>query len=350
MHYTESFTSATRHAGAVSASVGHYHDPNLMHRPSMEDEIIIYECDGFPALFVGVYDGHGGCRAAQLLHQLLHRVFLDELLGEELAIPPPPVRRGTPSFDEDLHSACSTPPCDDVIVRDGDTSNEDETATTNGTSTAVAGTPITAGHHRRVLDHPANTPDLDVAAAFRRAYKKMDTILKLRNCVRVGATAVTAFVRRVHGVGRLLTVANCGDSRAVLSRAGRPVALSTDHRPVDSERVRIEESGGFVTSGRVNGMLSVARAFGDHWMKSVVVSTPAITHTILTPLDDFLILACDGLWDFVDEHTVVRLAQHAFDRGLASHQVAELLVKEALEQHSTDNISVVVVQFDMDDE
>ena len=46
-------------------------------------------------------------------------------------------------------------------------------------------------------------------------------------------------------------IANVGDSRAVLSRAGKVVPLSTDHKPdLPSERSRIEQGGGFVQNGR----------------------------------------------------------------------------------------------------
>lgn len=108
--------------------------------------------------------------------------------------------------------------------------------------------------------------------------------------------------------------------------------------------------GGFVMSGRVNGILNVARAFGDHCMKSVIVSNPFVTEILLNGLDDFLVLACDGLWDFVDDASVVRIAQEAFDRGFSCDRVADLLVKEAILRRGTDNVSVVVMQFDMDDE
>lgn len=298
-------------APAVAASIGHHHDPNVTHRPSMEDELTIHQCRSIPALFLAVYDGHGGRTAATLLRNLLHTLFMDELLSRE--------PKSTPRL---LGSSGLLSPTNARVV--------------------VASSP------RVKADVCMDLSVLDVPAAFTRAYRKMDAVLKLHNCVYVGATAVTAFVHRAPQ-GRILTVANCGDSRAVLSRAGKPVRLTTDHRPVDAERERVETSGGFVMSGRVNGILNVARAFGDHCMKSVVVSTPDISEVLLTTMDDFLVLACDGLWDFVDDATVIELCQHAFDQGLSSQQVSEVLVKEALLCRSTDNISVMVVQFDMDE-
>lgn len=174
----------------------------------------------------------------------------------------------------------------------------------------------------------------------------MDAVLKMRDCIRVGATAVNAFVRTSDDGGRVLTVANCGDARAVMSRAGRPFRLTTDHRPVNTERRRVETSGGFVSCGRVNGILNVSRAFGDHCMKSLVICTPAVFEVKVTSVDQFVVLACDGLWDFVDDDTVVQSARDGFERGLTSQQVSQELVQLAMKSGSTDNCSVLVLVFD----
>lgn len=61
-----------------------------------------------------------------------------------------------------------------------------------------------------------------------------------------------------------LYVANVGDCRAVLCRAGKAVTLTKDHTPsVPGEAARVEAAGGFVSRGRVNGILGVTRSFGD---------------------------------------------------------------------------------------
>lgn len=75
-----------------------------------------------------------------------------------------------------------------------------------------------------------------------------------------GCTAVVALVTKDR-----LFVANAGDSRAVLSRDGKAVDLSIDHKPEDLiELKRIQNAGGRVTSdGRVNGGLNLSRALGQ---------------------------------------------------------------------------------------
>ena len=59
-------------------------------------------------------------------------------------------------------------------------------------------------------------------------------------------------------------MANAGDSRCVLSRNGKAVDMSVDHKPEDNaERDRIQNAGGKITSdGRVNGGLNLSRALG----------------------------------------------------------------------------------------
>ena len=75
-----------------------------------------------------------------------------------------------------------------------------------------------------------------------------------------GTTAVAAVLW-----GRDMTVANLGDSRAVVSRRGKALELSRDQKPsTDSERKRIVAAGGFVCpEGFLNSVLGVSRAIGN---------------------------------------------------------------------------------------
>lgn len=80
-----------------------------------------------------------------------------------------------------------------------------------------------------------------------------------------GCTAVVAVV-----VGKDLYVANAGDSRCVLCHGELTRSLTRDHKPTNpEEEKRINEAGGFVTEGRVNGCLNLSRAIGDMNYKQV---------------------------------------------------------------------------------
>lgn len=103
--------------------------------------------------------------------------------------------------------------------------------------------------------------------------------------------------------------ANLGDSRALLCRGGRVGFSTADHKPFSpAEKERIERAGGSVTLQRVNGSLAVSRALGDFSYKTVewrsareqmVSPEPEVTVVERSPLDEFLVLACDGVWDTI---------------------------------------------------
>ena len=117
-----------------------------------------------------------------------------------------------------------------------------------------------------------------------------------------GCTATTVLITQTE-----IYCANSGDSRTVLSRGGAAVPLSIDHKPDDvGERKRIYNANGFVEDGRVNGMLALSRALGDFEYKGnqqlkakdqAVTAHPDVKVVPLQANCDFILLACDGLWD-----------------------------------------------------
>jgi protein phosphatase PTC1 len=112
------------------------------------------------------------------------------------------------------------------------------------------------------------------------------------------AVGVTIAVPPVNA-RRVLYTANAGDARGVLCRAGKAVRLTYDHKGSDKQEAkRITDAGGFVMSGRVNGVLAVTRSLGDSAMKEFVVGAPYTTETELCDEDEFLVLACDGVSRF----------------------------------------------------
>ena len=96
---------------------------------------------------------------------------------------------------------------------------------------------------------------------------------------------------------RVLYTANVGDARIVLCRNGKALRLSYDHKGSDeNEGRRITNAGGLILNNRVNGVLAVTRALGDAYMKDLVTGHPYTTETVIQPdIDEFLILACDGV-------------------------------------------------------
>lgn len=99
---------------------------------------------------------------------------------------------------------------------------------------------------------------------------------------------------------RVLYTANVGDARIILCRQGKALRLSYDHKGSDEhEGKRISNAGGLILNNRVNGVLAVTRALGDTYMKDLVTGHPYTTETVIQPdLDEFIIIACDGVGFF----------------------------------------------------
>ncbi|KAH8425236.1 type 2C protein phosphatase PTC1 [Aspergillus melleus] len=143
---------------------------------------------------------------------------------------------------------------------------------------------------------------------------------------------------------RILYTANVGDARAILSRNGRALRLSYDHKGSDeNEGKRIAHAGGLILNNRVNGVLAVTRALGDAYLKDLVTGHPYTTETVIQPdSDEFIILACDGLWDVCSDQEAVDLIRNVPD----AQEASKILVDHALSRFSTDNLSCMVIRFD----
>ena len=183
--------------------------------------------------------------------------------------------------------------------------------------------------------------------SHRKAFLGADLALAYERSVSssCGTTALTALI-----LGRHLLVANAGDCRAVLCRRGVAVEMSQDHRPSYlPELKRVEELGGFVDGGYLNGYLSVTRALGDWDLKfplgsaSPLIAEPDVQVFTLTEEDEFLIIGCDGIWDVMSSQQAVSFVRRGLRRHDDPQQCARELVKEALRLNTSDNLTVIVI-------
>lgn len=192
----------------------------------------------------------------------------------------------------------------------------------------------------------------EMQEAFRKAYLAID--VKIREEVngydseQMGCTALTALVTPTHHF-----MAWAGDSRGVLCRAGKAVALSKDHKPNNAEeRDRIHNAGGSVFRGRINGMLAVARAMGDHFYKSnedlqpeqqlVSVVPEFISHERHAD-DEFIVLACDGIWDVMSNQDVCTAVSGMLAAGMTDLQdITNRILDNCLLANSKDNMTIMI--------
>lgn len=207
-----------------------------------------------------------------------------------------------------------------------------------------------------------------IKEAFSQTDKEILSLAERKKFELVGSTCVSAIL---HGNPKLgtalrLVIANLGDSRAVLCRAGQAVAVSDDHKPSRTdEKKRIERVGGLVlhvrgtwrvaTSTNPNSMskaarreyqgLAMTRSFGDlHFKKpiSLTIAEPEVQVIQVSEKDLFLVLATDGIFDVLSNQEVIELAgKHWND----AEEAAKNVVRTALKRGSEDNSTVLVIQF-----
>lgn len=207
---------------------------------------------------------------------------------------------------------------------------------------------------------------------LKGAYLKADKeFITAKNAPQSGSTAATVLL-----FGRRLFAANVGDSRVVLCRGGgQCVELTSDHKPSrPDEAARVRAAGGFILHKRVMGELAITRAFGDKSFKMgikamleeeaeelaggtdgneqakdltapLVSAEPEIASMILSHNDEFLLLACDGLFDVFRSQDAIALARQELiaHRGEPA-QVARILSDQAIRvRRSRDNVSILII-------
>jgi len=102
-----------------------------------------------------------------------------------------------------------------------------------------------------------------------------------------------------------------------------------------------------VIGGKVEGKLGISRSFGDYEFKDhkFITCAPDLFHVRLTQTTDFILLACDGLYDVFTNDEVVTFINTRIDKEVVLETIANELVEEAIDRGSTDNITVVIVKF-----
>ncbi|KAI4384851.1 hypothetical protein MLD38_002951 [Melastoma candidum] len=173
-----------------------------------------------------------------------------------------------------------------------------------------------------------------------------------------------------------LWIAHVGDSSVVLSRSGKAEVLTDPHRPYGSGKVslaeirRIREAGGWVVNGRICGDIAVSRAFGDirfktkkeemlkkgveqgRWSEKfasrikfngdLIVASPDVYQVSLGTDAEFVVLASDGLWDFMSSTEAVEFVRNQLQQHGDVQRASEALAQGALDRRSQDNITIVI--------
>jgi len=153
---------------------------------------------------------------------------------------------------------------------------------------------------------------------------------------------------------RYIDIINLGDSRCIISKKNIAQVITKDHKPNwPDEKKRIQKLGGEIYYDGVDwriGALSVSRAFGDLDSKPFIAVRPDIFRYKLSNKDQFMIIACDGLWDVLDNQEAVNyVITQCYDLEMnrinKKINIARMLAELALQKGSSDNITVIVIFF-----
>ena len=195
-----------------------------------------------------------------------------------------------------------------------------------------------------------------------KRYKQIDSDLSGSTCVSVIYTP------------KKLIIANLGDSRCVLGTKNKNewkyINLSRDHKPdikEEADRIKkkggrirpmIDEDGNFVGPMRVYMKdkdmpgLAMTRSFGDNFASIAgTICEPEIKEHILVPEDKFIVLASDGLFEFISSEEVGNIVKGYYEKndivGCCEYLYKESYRKWLCEEEDTvDDITIILVFFE----
>ena len=177
-----------------------------------------------------------------------------------------------------------------------------------------------------------------IEQCFINSFNKIDEELKFYDSEYTGSTATIVLIQ-----DNKIYCANVGDSRAYIIYDNYIKKITFDHKcSVPEEAERIIKAGGKITKNRVQGQLVLSRSLGDLYVKKYgVINLPDISTNTIDYNIKYVIIASDGIWDVVDEKTVLNMSKMKKN----ADDFCKDLVKLAIEKESKDNISCIVISF-----
>lgn len=254
--------------------------------------------------------------------------------------------------------------------------------------------------HLNIIDHESFPYDMQKAITETVKQFDKDFLAKCKESkLYCGTTALGAFI-----VDRKLCVFNIGDCQAYLCRNSQAIPMNNGHKPGRTDELeRIKRANGWVTEEkelymgrlhrmdlsdplikskaekvnwttihRVCGELAVSRSIGDPFYKSLIPGQPHNAYFLwpeghntifnadlvipdpefevvdITVDDEFLIIASDGLWDVLSGEEASGRVRQLITQSKTVSEICAELCDLALRLGSSDNVTIVLVQFHHD--
>ena len=218
-------------------------------------------------------------------------------------------------------------------------------------------------------DYLQDTSDESIVNTFISTNNSLINHSKI-DCSLSGSTCTTLIINL-----EKIICANLGDSRAVLAKyengAYNAIDLSRDHKPSDPDEMkRILLKGGrirpfydeelkkylgpervWLNNSDIPG-LAMTRSLGDKVAHSVgVISEPEIRKYEFNGNEKFIILASDGIWEYIDSDECVNIVKDFYENDMDAIGALNSLVKQAFNrwksmEDSIDDITAIVIFFE----
>ncbi|EER02458.1 protein phosphatase 2C, putative, partial [Perkinsus marinus ATCC 50983] len=277
---------------------GHYEDIGPKDR--MEDAPMLHEFQDHSGGIFGVFDGHGGPGAANFARDNIYKFIINGLEKEEDRV--------------------------DAFI-DG---------------------------YKRTEEALSQYLKEDEFPVLKAKYDIDDNYEELDKDYPVLSSGTTACVCMLDASRKpaTLTVANLGDCKAVLNRGGKAICLTNCHNlkdPLPEERERVMPYFNNGVLGDYLFGIAVTRSLGDLVVATGeknegLLSIPEVVEVDVEPVDRFLIIASDGIFEVMDPQTAVETVRlHLLGRRSTPGSAAYTLVKQALARGTVDNVCAIVV-------
>ena len=200
---------------------------------------------------------------------------------------------------------------------------------------------------------------------LKRAFRHAERDIEKNSDIDANFSGTTCVM--VFQIGNRILCGNVGDSRAIMVKGDKAIPLSIDQKPNDPEESkRIKENGGEISlyeeageksgpfrvwqKGEVYPGIAMSRSIGDFIATKLgVIPEPKFIDEKIDKDTKFIVVASDGIWEFLDNDTVKNMVKPFYEKNDPSGACKEL-IKRATEFWNqedvvVDDITVIVVFF-----
>ena len=200
---------------------------------------------------------------------------------------------------------------------------------------------------------------------LKRLFRHVERDIGKNNDIDANFSGTTCVM--VFQLGEKLICANVGDSRAIMVKGNSVIPLSIDQKPDDPEESkRIIQNGGEISQfeedgeksgpfrvwkkGEVYPGIAMSRSIGDLIASTLgVIPEPKFIEEKIDKDTKFLVIASDGVWEFLDNETVRDMVMPYYQKNDPNGACKELIKKSTewwnIEDIVVDDITVIVVFF-----